>query len=295
MTSTDLGLIERLGWDEPEQGRFLLVSGRRAVELRCLFEPVDMVPLEELQREVMGAPDLEIYGRATLVTVPDTGGHVVGAYVVDPDGGETLAGALIGLGGFVAGAPRIVSDWMGVWPCFRSAGVGAALKRAQAILALRAGFREVVWTVDPLRAANARLNHGVLGAVAHSYAVDRYGSEYAAGLYGRMPSDRLIVRWAISDPSVQDRLVSPPPMATVDDLRSLDDRVAGEPMQGFVEIPPDIDALLAADPVGARGQRERVRGELVRAFDAGAVVSGFAAAGRAGRPALVLSSVGGAP
>jgi hypothetical protein len=62
-------------------------------------------------------------------------------------------------------------------------------------------------------------------------------------------------------------------------------------MSGFVEIPPDIDALLAADAAGARQQRERVRGELVRAFEAGATVVGFAAAGRAGRPALLLGPV----
>lgn len=295
MTAGDPGLVGRLGWVEPEPGRFRLDLGNRAVELRCLHEPSEMVPLEALQREVMGAPDLEVYGRATLVTVPDTGGHVIGAYLVGPGGDEELAGALFGLGGFVDGVPRILSDWMGVRPELRSAGVGAALKRAQAIMALRGGFDEVVWTADPLRAANARLNHGVLGAVAIGYAVDRYGSEYAAGLYGGMDSDRLIVRWAIADPAVQEHVVSPLPLRTVDELRSLDDRRTGEPMRGFVEIPPDIDALLAADPFGARRQRERVRAELLAAFGAGAIVDGFASAGRSGRPALVLSPAGVAP
>jgi predicted GNAT superfamily acetyltransferase len=306
-------VAERLGLRRAGSDR-LMAEGRGVdVELRILHEVGEMAPLETLQREVMGAADLDVYGRASLVVVPDSGGHVIAAYVRPsdrPDAERELAGALIGLGGWRPpagdrpGAPRIVSDWMGVLPRFRSAGLGTMMKRAQAVVALDAGFEEVVWTVDPLRAANARLNHGVLGALGVAYEVDRYGSDYAKGLYGGLPSDRLAVRWAIGEPAVMDRLASPPPLQTVDELRGLDDRrvVAGDvtPMSGFVEIPPDVDALLAADPGAARLQRERVRGELQRALAAGAVVTGFAAAGRAGRPALVLGAggagaVGGGP
>jgi predicted GNAT superfamily acetyltransferase len=300
-------LAARLGLRREASDR-LVARGRGVdVELRLLHAVQDMAPLESLQREVMGATDLDVYGRASLVVVPDSGGHVIAAFVRPtdrPDAGRELAGALIGFGGWRPpaggrpGAPRIVSDWMGVRPAFRSAGLGALLKRTQAVVALEAGFEEVVWTVDPLRAANARLNHGVLGAVGEGYEIDRYGTTYATGLYGGLPSDRLVVRWDLVDPAVQDHVVAPPPPVTVDDLRSLDDRRAVDgdelPLSGFVEIPPDVDALVAADGVAARQQRERVRGELLRAFDAGAVVRGFAAAGRAGRPALVLGRSDGA-
>ncbi|UDY35396.1 hypothetical protein [Dermatobacter hominis] len=306
-------LAERLGLRRLGPDRLRAETRGGVVELRCLHSVDEMAPLEALQREVMGATDLDVYGRASLVVVPDSGGHVIAVHAAPPDrpgAAPELAGALIGFGGWrpaqgeEPGVPRIVSDWMGVLPRFRSSGLGAALKRAQAVVALDAGFEEVVWTVDPLRAGNARLNHGVLGALGVGYEVDRYGSDYAKGLYGGLPSDRLTVRWAIGDPAVQDRIASPPPVQTVDELRGLDDRrvVVGDvtPMTGFVEIPPDVDALLAADPSAVRLQRERVRGELQRALEAGAVVMGFASAGRTGRPALVLgapdpASVGGGP
>lgn len=300
VTSAD-AVAARLGMARTGADSLVVGVRGREVLLRSLHSVEDVAPVEELQRQVMGATDLDVHGRATLVAIPSTGGHVIGAYVRTSDGaadgGWELAGAVIGFGGFVrddagVGTPTIVSDWMGVWPRWRSAGLGAALKRAQMVHALAGGFERVEWTVDPLRAANARLNHGILGAAAVAYAEDRYGTDYAAGLYGGLPSDRLVLRWSIADPAVQDRVVDPPSPRTVDDLRNLDDRRAdgaGSPLVGFVEIPPDIDALLAADPPAALHERERVRSQLTAAFAAGAEVVDFAAAGRSGRPALVLA------
>jgi predicted GNAT superfamily acetyltransferase len=289
-------LAERLGLRRLGPDRLLAPTRAGDVDLRCLRTVDEMSPLEALQRDVMGATDLDVYGRASLVVVPESGGHVIAAFAPPsgrPGAEPELAGALIGFGGWRPaadgrpGVPRIVSDWMGVRPEHRSAGLGAALKRAQAVVALDAGFEEVVWTVDPLRAANARLNHGVLGAEGVGYEVDRYGADYARGLYGGLPSDRLVVRWAIGDPAVRDRIASPPPVRSVDELRAVDRGHSGP--VALVEIPADVDALVASDPGAARRHRERVRAELGAALGAGAVVSGFAAAGRSGGPALVIS------
>lgn len=135
------------------------VRGRTAT-FRLLSEIPDLVPLEELQRVVMGVTsDLDIYAGNELLVLPETGGHVIGAYLDDE-----LAGALFGFGGYVNSTPRILSDWMGVWPRFRSAGLGAEIKKLQAAISFQAGFKDIVWTVDPLRAANARLNFERLGA-----------------------------------------------------------------------------------------------------------------------------------
>ena len=71
----------------------------------------------------------------------------------------------VGWGGFV-GRPRVVSDFLAIRPEARSLGLATELKRLQAAIALSRGFEEIVWTVDPLRAANARLNFGKLGATA---------------------------------------------------------------------------------------------------------------------------------
>jgi predicted GNAT superfamily acetyltransferase len=153
MTPESLGFTEinDLEWRKAVRGR--------EVTFRSLIDFDDFGPVETLQRDVMGASDLDVFGSTGLVIVAETGGHVLAAYIDD-----VLAGAVYGFGGYHNRTPRIVSDWMGVAPEYRSAGLGAELKKLQATVALAAGFQEIVWTVDPLRAANARLNIERLGA-----------------------------------------------------------------------------------------------------------------------------------
>ena len=73
-----------------------------------------------------------------------------------PEDPDRAVGILVGWGGFV-GRPRVVSDFLAVLPEARNLGLATELKRLQAAIALSRGFEEIVWTVDPLRAANARL------------------------------------------------------------------------------------------------------------------------------------------
>jgi predicted GNAT superfamily acetyltransferase len=185
----------------------------------------------------------------------------------------------VGWGGFV-GRPRVVSDFLAIRPEARSLGLATELKRLQAAIALSRGFAEIVWTVDPLRAANARLNFGKLGATANRYEIDRYGSTFATSLYGGLPTDRLHVTWDIISPRVISRLLGR------DDARNpaaTDD--AGPFAPGMTEdtalvtIPADIDALLVARPDEALAWRLQLREALCQAFAVGFAITGF-------RPAL---------
>ena len=151
---------ESLGFSPTWHNAWTRTVREQEILFRVLTDFDDFVPIEHLQRAVMGATDLDIFPASGMTVLAETGGFALGAYL-----GTELAGALYGFGGIHAGTPRIVSDWMGVWPRFRSAGIGAELKKLQAGIAARDGFREVVWTVDPLRAANARLNFEKLGAL----------------------------------------------------------------------------------------------------------------------------------
>ena len=81
---------------------------------------------------------------------------------------------------------------------FGKAGRRLSLCTLLAALALAAGYPEIVWTVDPLRAANARLNFERLGAYADEYLEDLYGADFAPGLYGGLPTDRLLVTWPVA-------------------------------------------------------------------------------------------------
>ncbi len=271
---------EDFGFLDAGENRWRREVRGRAVVLRRLATLADLTPIEQLQQEVMGAGELDVMPANGLIVIPETGGAVLAAEV---DG--ELAGALWGFGGFVAGQPRIVSDWMGLRAAHRSLGLGAELKRLQAALAIAAGFHEIVWTVDPLRAANARLNVAKLGATSRRYEVDRYGA-YAEGLYGTMPTDRLHMQWDLRDPAVLDRLRGepspdsrePPPEA---DRWSRDRRV--------VPIPANIDTLVAADPAAALAARLRVRKQLQAAFADGYVLDGFRPGHAGSDPVHVLT------
>jgi predicted GNAT superfamily acetyltransferase len=260
---------------DAERGWSRVVRGR-AWRFRPLRTLADLQPVEGLQRRVMGVSDIDLSPVSALIVVPETGGDVLGAFPADDD---TLAGAAIGWGGYVDGAPRLVSDLLAVDPAFRNLGLGAELKRLQAAHATSKGFREIVWTVDPLRAANARLNFEKLGAISRRYEIDRYGSGYGAGLYGGLPTDRLHLSWRLDSPRTIRRLLG-------QDRRMSGADAAGLPVyepgidagRALVALPGDIDRLLRAAPDAALAWRMRLRAELTGAFAEGFAITGFVAA-----------------
>lgn len=246
----------------------------RTVTFRTLESLEDLTPVEDLQRVVMGSTELDTMAANMLVVIPETGGIVIGAFV---DG--EFAGASTSFGGFIDGKPRLISDFMAIYQQHRSAGLGAEMKKLQAALALERGFEEIVWTVDPLRAPNARLNFEKLGATCHEYLVNRYGEGYGAGIYGVMPTDRLHMSWNVASSTVSAKLMGQVPPLTLDDIEGLShfhpssenaDRV-------LVYLPADIDSLLAADPNAAYRWRLTLRDSLQNAFEAGFEITGFVA------------------
>lgn len=271
-TAADLGFEDRGndGW----RARV----GDRDVAFRPLRRLPDLLAVEELQRAVFGVTDRDLLPASALVVVPETGGETIGAFVVDGDGGSELVGFVAGWGGFRDGRPRLVSDMLGVRADRRHAGLGAALKRLQAASALARGFVEIVWTVDPLRAVNARLNLEKLGAVADRYEEDRYGAGYGAGLYGGLPTDRLHVAWPLRSDRVRDRLLGRTRQTTPEEVADLPRFApgAGAP-RALVPLPPDVDRLLARDPAAALRWRLSLRENLQRAFAEGYAVVGFVA------------------
>ena len=192
-----------LGFDGDEASGWFRSLRGRSVHFRLLTSLADLVHAEILQAEVLGVSERDLIPANELVAVPETGGAVIGAFFAEEP--ERAAGVVLGWGGFV-GRPRIVSDFLAVRADARNLGLAAELKRLQAAIALTRGFEEIVWTVDPLRAANARLNFGKLGATSNVYEIDRYGATFATGLYGGLPTDRLHVRWEITSPRVISRL-----------------------------------------------------------------------------------------
>jgi len=250
------------GWRRTIAGRELRFARVRARD--------DFEQCERLQREVFGVSEHDLASFSILVMVPKTGGEVLGAF-----DGDRMVGYIQGYGGYVNGQPRLISDLMAVEPAYRG-GLGYALKILQAAVTLEAGFPEIRWTVDPLRAANARLNFERLGAFSNEYIENLYGEDFAEGLYGGMPSDRLVVTWPLMSERVRQRLLSGYQPLAPDALDAVPDYSAHAPDSARLMIPSDIDATLVRDPDDARAWRMRVRATLQAAFSAGYAITGFA-------------------
>ena len=273
---------DREGWSTETRGG--------PVHFRILRSLRDLEHAERLQELVFEVEPRDLIPANELVVVAETGGMVLGAFL--PDNPDTALGVLVGWGGYVA-RPRIVSDFMAVLPQARNLGLAESLKRLQAAYALAHGFQEIVWTVDPLRAANARLNFGKLCARARHYELNRYGTGFAAGLYGDMPTDRLHCTWEITHPAVIARLLGQNPVQGVPATDAHPEYSKGtNESRCSVFIPADIDALLREDPAGARAWRMQVRGALIAAFAEGFMVDGFQAGNEGRSPALILTRYG---
>jgi predicted GNAT superfamily acetyltransferase len=235
-------------------------------------EPVPLDPLNLvvwLQARVWGMPPDLLVPSNVLAIIPDTGGAVLAAYELEKGfNADGWLGFIIGLG---ARSGVLVSHMLGIREDARgSRDLGWYLKLIQAYDALRTGHHAMLWTFDPMRGANARLNMEKLGATVEELTLDKYGV-LRTTLYGEVPSDRFTAHWDLVAPRTHQRIeavrdgsyrgLTPAeivglPAATPDDLpRLLDDM----PARVRYPIPGDIDRLMQVDPPAAIRWREEMR------------------------------------
>ncbi len=180
-------------------------------------------------------PPEELVPVNILAILPDTGGSVIVAYR------EELGFNADGWLGFVIAAGgrsgTLVSHMLGVREEQRGTrDLGWHLKLLQGYEALRAGHRSAVWTFDPMRGANARLNLEKLGATVRELTLDKYGV-LRSDLYGNVPSDRFTAYWDLVSTTTHGRL---------EDVRT--ERYLGpdpELVRDLPEITPDNAEQLA--------------------------------------------------
>ncbi len=172
--------------------------------VHILETPEEMAAVEELQRLVWSAPDIEIVPKDILLAIVHNGGLAIGAFA-----GSELVGASFGFPGFyqTPDGPRLKhhSHILAVHPDWRSKGIGFALKRAQWQMVRKQGLDRITWTYDPLLSRNAHLNVARLGAVCNTYLRSEYG-EMLDGLNAGLPSDRFQVDWWLNSQRVERRL-----------------------------------------------------------------------------------------
>jgi predicted GNAT superfamily acetyltransferase len=260
--------------------------------IRVLETPIEMAAVENLQRRVWNAPDIEVVPKDLLLAAAHNGGLAIGAFVEDD-----LVGAVFGFPSFYStpDGPRLKhhSHILAVHPDWCSKGIGFALKRAQWQLVRNQGMDRITWTYDPLLSRNAHLNIARLGAVCNTYRRSEYG-EMQDGLNAGLPSDRFQVDWWVNTERVKRRLSRrsrPVPVlahyrlaeATLLEAH-LDGVSLAQPAEGIpllsgtlvlVEIPFNFQAVKAADLSLARDWRFYTREVFEKAFASGYLVTDF--------------------
>lgn len=215
-----------------------------------------------LQGEVWQMGPLDIVPPNVLSIIGKTGGSINVAY--NPELGFSPQGWLGFVFGFGSNKNFLVSHMLGVRPELRGkADIGFYLKLLQGYEALKNGYTEMNWTFDPARGLNAYLNLEKLGGKIRKFVINMYG-ELNSGLYGRVPTDRVIVEWDLTDPNVHQRIKevasgtyrkktleehkSEAAIVTASNLQE----VLGSPYLLF-EIPGDIDQLTQTEEGKRKG------------------------------------------
>ena len=254
-----------LAWPHAQCPSYDLVNGERV--------PMDALSLiVQLQAKVWGMPPELLVPMNVLAILADTGGSVLIAYREDKGfNADGWLGFAIALGGR---SGTLVSHMLGVREEMRGVrDLGWHLKVLQGYEALRSGHRSAIWTFDPMRGANARLNIEKLGATVRELTIDKYGV-LISDLYGDVPSDRFTAHWDLVAASTHRRLddvrvgrysgpapadVSAMPEITAEDAESL---AASAPGTVRYRIPADVDGLMLSDPIRANAWRTEMRSAL---------------------------------
>lgn len=230
-----------------------------------------------LQVAIWGIDDKDVLPPIVMSIVESTGGYLGVAYLEEK--GFTANGWLGFALGFGASNGVLVSHMLGTKPEIRSSGIGQHLKLLQGYEALKTGHHTLEWTFDPIRSSNAWFNFSKFGVFADHYIVNKYG-DFVSDLYGTAPSDRFMVRWQVTSPTiqahVQQAFQGDIPSRSLTDIQdivtatpdTIETILQECPRQVKYEIPGDIDELLKTDPPLANQWRQQARDICTRLMNA---------------------------
>ncbi|MGH9967846.1 MAG: GNAT family N-acetyltransferase [Pyrinomonadaceae bacterium] len=259
-----------------------MVTNRSSIDIREIKECSELKAVEDLQKEIWGCSDREIFPSLALIPLLEIGGVLLGAF-----DGPDLIGFVLGFPGIEDGRLILHSDMLAVKSAYRSHGVGYRLKVAQRERARAKGIDKITWTFDPLQSLNAHLNFAKLGVIADKYKVNYYG-ETSSPLH-RTGTDRLWVTWLLDSNNVHQRITgtkdhnlvwpdmeSAPRLVRVGpDGEPLTDQKALNHLTTVIEIPDDINGLMAENPDLALRWRGATREAFATALAVGFLVEDF--------------------
>lgn len=240
-------------------------STTTAIVIRDIETLDEMHEVEQLQREIWGVEDLEIYPALALKPQKEVGATLIGAFAEG-----RMVGFVFGFPGILDGETIIHSDMLGISPAYRSNNLGYLLKCAQRDAALALGIKRITWTFDPLQSRNAHFNFSKLGVIADRYYIDYYG--VTSSFLHRYGTDRLWVTWLVgneSDRPEPSNLDALPHLVRVGE--NLEPIINQDPLSGsqaVIEIPRELTEH-------HKLWRMATRDAFTRALDQGFIVQGF--------------------
>jgi predicted GNAT superfamily acetyltransferase len=251
------------------------------VDIHEVDQPPELAAIANLYDEIWRPNTNPLVSPELLRALNKAGNYVAAAF----DDGK-LVGACVGF--FTAPVHSALhSHIAGVSATVLGRHVGYALKLHQRAWALRHDVRLVEWTFDPLVARNAYFNIVKLAGRPAEYLPNFYGG-MDDGINGDDDTDRLLVRWALTDPRVVSACAGRRESADVTALRAHGAATAlrrggrGEPVTGpsdaatvLVAVPHDVAVLRAGDRALAKEWRAAVREVLGGLLAGGARVTGF--------------------
>jgi chorismate synthase len=235
------------------------------IVIRDIESLEEMHEVEQLQREIWGVEDLEIFPALGLKPQKEVGATLIGAFAEG-----RMVGFVFGFPGILNGETIIHSDMLGISPAFRSNNLGYLLKRAQRDAALKLGVKRITWTFDPLQSRNAHFNFSKLGVIADRYYVDYYG--VTSSFLHRYGTDRLWVTWLLENESVKPEpagIEALPHLVRVGE--NLEPVLNSEPIttsEVVIEIPRELTEH-------HKLWRIATRDAFTRALEQGLIVQGF--------------------
>lgn len=256
-----------------------MVTTPSSIEIREVKELSELRALEDLQKEIWGCTDREIFPSLALIPLLEIGGVLLGAF-----DGPSLIGFVLGFPGIEDRRVILHSDMLAVKRAYRSRGVGYRLKVAQRERALAKGIDKITWTFDPLQSLNAHLNFSRLGVIADRYKINFYGE--TSSFLHRTGTDRLWLTWLLASERVKRRLESLSLKVTteMESSPALVEISSGEPQVNdgalggeslSIEVPTNINALIADNIEAAISWREATRYAFTKAMTEGYTVDEF--------------------
>lgn len=255
---------------------------------RRLEKPEEFRQVEELCAAAWGPSTAFTVTPPWMRVLQDNGGLVLGAFA-----DIYLAGAAVSLLGWDGTDLYHYAQLTVVRPEYQNHHLGFRLKAFQRDEVLQLGLREIRSTIDPLQSRNAGLFVHRLGALPDRYLTHYFGRLDDA-VHGGSETDRIRLRWRLSTPSVEERLIGKLPGAAEyrdrwERSRALVETDAGETglrvptavteptgPSAHLEVPFDLGALQQHDPSALRQWRHAVRDAFTAAFELGYLVDDFA-------------------